>query len=167
MSGRVLDFAHFAGGADNVVTLEMFNRTKKTYNYNFNRDITGWTFSADYQSILVDALSYDRTTGLPNFAESNVIGYFDNYTVIAGAGAVVNAATGLVDFTIPDNRYTGNLYPNARENVVATVVSFEWDYNGQKDSHRFLILERWEPSTSIAMGDPKLNTTPAYTAFAV
>lgn len=165
MSGRVLDFAAFAGGADNVVVLEMFNRTKKTYTYNFNQNISAYTFSADMQSILIDTLTYDRTTGLPNFTESNVTGYFNNYASIAGAVTVVDAVSGLVEFTIPDNRYTGNLYPNAREDIVATVVSFEWSVGSEKESHRFLILERWEPSTIITMGDPKLNVTPAYTSL--
>lgn len=167
MSGRVLDFAHYIGGADNVITVEMFKRSKKTYNYSFNQNITGWTFTADMQSILLDALTYDRTTGLPNFTDTNVLGYFDNYATITSPVTVTNATLGEVDFTIPDNRYAGLIFPNARELVVATVVSLEWDYGQQKDAHRYLILERWEPG--IAMGNPQNNdgiTQPTYVALA-
>lgn len=165
MSGRVLDFKQYIGGADNVITVEMFPRSQKTYNYNFNSDVTTWTFTSDVQSILLDNLTYDRQTGLPNFTDTNVIGYFDNYQTVTSPVVVTNAVAGLVDFTIPQNRYTGNIYPNARENVVATVVSLQWDYGNQKDCHRYLILERWEPGTP--MGNPQNNITPAYISLAV
>lgn len=164
---RVLTFKEYLGGADSVISVEMFPRSKKTYTYNFNADVTGYTFSCDYQSILLDNVTYDRTTGLPNFADTVVLGYFNNYTAspTINPPIVVTPVAGIVTFTIPDNRYIGNIYPNARANVVATVMSMEWTTStGDKNSHRYLILERWEPG--VPMGDPTASGTPTYTALA-
>lgn len=165
MSGRLLDFKEYIGGADNVITQELFPRSQKTYTYNFQTNVSGYTFSADYQSLLLDTVTYDRQTGLPNFADTIIKGYFDNYTTVS-AGLIddTSAASGLITFTIPENRYTGNIFPSARTDVVATVVSFQWD-NGtsSKNTHRYLILERWEPG--VTPGDPTENVTPAYTSL--
>jgi hypothetical protein len=174
MSGRVLDFSQYLGGADNVKVIEMFPRTEKKFQYNFGADVSAFSFSADQHSILLDKVSYDRATGLPNFTETVVLGFFNNNTAI-GAGNIdsTQAAQGLVTFTIPQNRYTGNIVPNARENVVMTVVGFQWDgpsSNTQpsaKELHRWAIIERWEPG--VTPGDPKQNTggQPAYTALQI
>lgn len=163
MSGRLLDFKQYIGGADNVITVELFKRSKKTYTYDFGFNLSGYTFSADYQSILLDNVTYDRVTGLPNFTDTNVLGYFDNYSTIpSGNFDASGAASGTLVFTIPSDRYAGLIYPNARSLVVATVVGFQWDDSTvSQNTHRYLILERWEPGTN--MGDPRTNVSPAYT----
>jgi len=157
MSGRLLDFESYLGGADNVQVIELFPRSQKTFQYNFGTNVAGWTFTADYQSILLSSVTYDRATGLPNFADTVVIGYFGvNQGVSAGLISVTNASTGAVKLTIPENRYNGKLFPNARDNVVMTVLSMQWDTNEsppQKDMHRWAIIERWEPG--VVPGDPK------------
>ena len=170
--GRVLEFKDYIGGADNVITLELFPRSRKTFSYNFDTDVSagaGWVFSADYQSILLDEVTYDRTTGDPNFTTTNVLGYFDNYTQV-GSGNITTPSFGIVEFTIPENRYsdgvtTGYMYPNARQNVVMTVVSFQWTQgNGDKDMHRWAVIERWEPGVNL--GDPTdINNPVTYTAI--
>ena len=168
MSGRLLDFKQYIGGADNVITLELFQRSRKTYTYDFGFNVSGYTFSSDYQSILLDTVTYDRATGLPNFTDTTVLGYFDNYSTISSSFFNTgDAATGTVVFTIPEDRYTGLLFPNARSYVVATVVSVQWDDSADAfyNTHRFLILERWEPGSN--MGDPRTNVTPAFTSLAV
>jgi hypothetical protein len=75
--------------------------------------------------------------------------------------SVTNAASGIVDLTIPENRYTGNIIPDARTKVVGTVLTFQWQTSNTstavKDAHRFLILERYEPGVPI--GDPTLGAT--------
>jgi len=167
MSGRLLDFSQYIGGADNVITVELFKRSKKLYTYNYGFDVSSYAFSADYQSILLDTVTYDRATGLPNFSDTTVLGYFDNYSTIpSGNFDTSDAATGSITFTIPPDRYAGYIYPNARTNVVATVIGFQWDDGAvTQNTHRYLILERWEPG--IDMGDPTTNVTPAYTALSV
>lgn len=165
MSGRLLDFSEYLGGADNVITIETFPRSTKSYTYNFSVDVSGYDFSADYQSILLSEVAYDRVTGLPNFSTTTVSGYFDNYAQVdSGQFDLTTAGDGLISFTIPADRYVGNIFPSARQNVVATVVGFQWTtLSNEKHVHRYLILERWEPGTP--MGDPKENTTPAFTAL--
>ena len=169
MSGRLLDFSQYLGGADNVKVIEMFPRTQKKFTYNFGSNVSTYTFSADQHSILLDSVTYDRVTGDPNFAETSVLGFFNNNASI-GAGNINTslAGSGIVTFTIPSNRYTGNIVPNARTNVVMTVVGFEWQDNSTppiKELHRWAIIERWEPG--VTPGDPKQNTggQPAYTAL--
>jgi len=170
MSGRVLSFKDYIGGADNVISLEMFPRTQKAFTYNFGgNDVSGYTFTADYQSILLDTVTYDRITGDPNFTDTTVAGYFDNYSSISGTNINnVEASTGIVVFTIPQNRYAGNIVPNARTDVVASVVSFQWqtdDSPAQHELHRWLCLERWE--AGVDTGSPRQNTgaQPAFIAL--
>jgi hypothetical protein len=161
MSSRVLDFRQNLGGADNVILLNLFPRSQKTFNYNFGVDITNYTFSADYHSIVIDQLAYERNTGNPNFANSRVIGYQDNETQIDANVyiSVKDTLSGSVNFTIPHQRYTGALLPSARELVVITVVSFEWTTSEtppQKDGHRYAVIETWEPG--VPPGDPTQET---------
>lgn len=161
MSNRLLDFADYIGGPDTIV-VELFPRSQKTYSFNFNANISAYTFTSDYQTIVLDQVAYDRTTGEPNFTETSVKGYFANVGVVAsGFINKINQANGVVSFTIPPNRYTGNVFPNARANVAATVVSFEWTdsantFTSNKEVVRFLVLERWEPGTKT--GDPSQET---------
>lgn len=174
MSGRLLDFSQYIGGPDQVKVIEMFPRSQQKFQYNFNANVSAYTFSADMHSILLDKVSYDRNTGDPNFTETNVIGFFNNNTSIGSGNIDVSqASSGIITFTIPSNRYTGNIVPNARENVVMTVVGFQWDtpssvtQPSEKQLHRWAIIERWEPG--VTPGDPKQNSggQPAYTALTI
>jgi hypothetical protein len=159
MSGRLLDFKQYLGGADNVQFIEMFPDDQKTFSYNFGQDVSGYEFTADYQSLLLDTVTYDRVTGNPNLADTTVSGYFTNTANIT-AGTYINnasASSGVVEFTIPANRYTGNVLPNARANVVCTVVSFQWQTDDtpiQTQRHRWAILERFDPKVGKVPGDP-------------
>jgi hypothetical protein len=165
MSGRLLDFSQYVGGADNVKVIEMFPKDQKSFRYNFGSNVSLYNFTADYQSILLDTVTYDRISGLPNFTETSVLGYFTNTAnVDAGNFNTASANTGLVVFTIPADRYTGNVVPNARENVVATVLSFQWEIPAeggtplQRDRHRWCILERFDPTVGKVPADPALET---------
>lgn len=160
MSGRLLDFSQFIGGSDSVKVLSLFPRSQKSFTYDFGADVSGYTFTADMQSIVVDQIAYDRATGLPNFADSTITGYMNTVSSIDPATYINNAAaaSGEVTFTIPQNRYTGPLLPNARQNPVMTVVSFEWetdDSPAQYQSHRWAVLETWEPGVTV--GDPAVS----------
>ena len=160
MSGRLLDFKQYLGGADNVQVQEMFPFNQKRFQYDFGSNVSSYTFTADKQTLVLDQVSYDRDTGNINFAETNVIGYFENTANISTATYVdtTNAGSGIVNFTIPSDRYTGAIFPNARQNVVMTVVAFQWqDANTppRKEMHRWAIVERWEPSVTV--GDPTLD----------
>ena len=178
MSGRLLSFKEYLGGASNVQCLEVFPKTQKSFTYNFGTSVVGYTFQIDYQSILLDTVTYDRVTGDPNFADTTVAGYFDNATTVEtttspSSGTYIKtsgAAGGTIDITIPANRYTGNIIPNARTDVVATVVSIEWtttDTPPQTDLHRWCLLERWDPEAGKNPGSPRENTgaQPAFIAL--
>lgn len=160
MSSRLLDFSQYIGGSDNVQVINLFPRSQKTFTYDFGEDVSAWTFTADQQSLVIDNIAYDRATGLPNFADSTITGYMNTVTSIDPATFISNtlASSGQIDFTIPDDRYTGPLLPNARKNPVMTVVSFEWQTNATppvKDSHRWAIIETWEPGVTV--GDPTVS----------
>ena len=166
MSGRVLSFKQYLGGADNVQMIEMLPEHQKTFTYNYGFDITDYTFSANYSTLVVDALTYNVNTGEPNFAASKVIGYLGaSSTAIAGANIVkTNAVAGTVDFTIPQYRYpvTGWLYPDARTNVVISIVEFVWTNTAVTpnvvDSHRWAIVERY--TADMVPGDPTSGSNP-------
>ncbi len=163
MSGRFLDFKSYLGGASNVLFLEAFPRTQKTYAYNYDADVSGYNFTADYQSVLLSNVTYNNITGEPNLTSTEVTGYFTNTADISGSMIdETSAATGIVNFTIPSNRYTGKILPSTRANVVCTIVSFQWDTDDtpvQKDSHRYCILERFDPQVGKVPGDPADEAT--------
>ena len=160
--GRLLDFSQYLGGPDDVEVIEMFPRQQKKFQYNFGSNVSTYTFTADKQTIVLDTVTYDRDTGNINFTDTNVTGYFDNTANISAATYIdtTQASTGIVTFTIPEQRYTGTILPNARENVVMTVVGFEWadaSTPPRKELHRWAIVERWEPGVTI--GDPTLDSS--------
>lgn len=161
----VLNFANYIGGADNIEIEQIFPSTQKTFVYNFNTDITGWTFHLDQQTIVVDAMAFDRTSGEPNFANSNVIGYFPKTNITTSTYvSVVNASSGTVAITFPGNMYSGPVLPDARKHNPITVVGVSWSNNSSPvniDTHRWAFIQSWEPG--VTPGDPVLDGS--YTAI--
>ena len=167
MSKGILSFNEFIGGADQLVLKQDFPSSSKNVVYNFDQDVTSWTFSADFQAIVVDTLAYNSITGEPNFTNSKVIGSFPKSEITGGnAPSVVSAASGTVRYTLPNNMYEGPLVPDARKNVVICIVSNTWTTNdtpAQVGSHRFAIIQSYEPDVTI--GDPTTDSN--YTAFTI
>ena len=160
MAGRLLSFKDYIGGADNVQVIEMTPSTQRTFRYDYGANVSSYTFEADMQTIVVDTLAYDTATGDPNFTTSNVTGSFANAEISNVNIVTSGAATGTIKLTIPSQRYTGNIIPDARANVPITVVSFRWTDTSvtpnTTEGHRWAIMERYEPDVTI--GDPTLST---------
>jgi len=154
----VLSFSQYLGGPDNINIEQIFPSTQRTLNYNYGRNIAGWTFNVDHQTIVVDSVAFDRNTGSPNFANSTVIGYFPVGVVsTASYVSVSNEATGLVNITVPGNLYSGPILPDARKNVPITIVGVTWTDNSspvQINTHRWAFIQSYEPG--ITPGDPAL-----------
>jgi hypothetical protein len=162
----VLTFKQFIGGADNLILRQGFPSDSTNLIYNYGQDITSWLFEADYQTLVVDTITYDRFTGEPSFTNSKVIGSFAKAEITdpALAPAITNAASGLARVTLPAGMYTGPLVPDARKNVPITVVGVTWttdDTPTQTNTHRWAIVQSWEPD--VVVGDP--TTDAGYTAF--
>ncbi len=159
---KLLDFKSYVGGADNVVVEEQFPSTSKTYQYDFSKDVTSWSFAATEQTIIADVVGYDRNTGDPTFSDTSIIGYMANAnTEIDATNITNNGAAGTVDLTIPANLYTGGIIPSARINVPLTVVTFTWtNPNGALpsivESHRWCLMQRWE--STVTPADPILES---------
>jgi hypothetical protein len=164
MSG-VLTIGQYLGGPDDIIVEQTFPSNQKTLIYNFNTDITGWTFSADYQAIVVDTVQFSRATGQPNFTNSTVLGTFPKVEVTSPyAPQVVNAEEGTVKVHFPANMYPGAIIPDARKNVPIVIYSFTWTDNNtpaQTQSHRTALVQAWEPD--VVAGDPTLEDD--YTAI--
>jgi hypothetical protein len=161
----VLSFSDYLGGPDNIQVEQIFPSTKRTYAYNFNQNITGWSFALDYQTLVVNPVSYDRN-GIPNFSNSLVIGFFPKVDVAIDSSVVnvINASAGTVNITIPGGMYTGPIIPDARKNVPITIVGITWttaDTPTQVNSHRWAFIQCYEPDVTI--GNPILDN--AYTAL--
>jgi hypothetical protein len=161
MSGRLLDFKSYVGGADNVVVEEQFPSTSKNYTYDFATDVSTYTFEATYQTLIADVVAYDRNTGLPNFTDTKIIGFFGTSQTIASSNITNNGTAGTVNFQIPPDLYTGPIIPSARTNVPMTIVTFTWtNPNGALpdivESHRWCLMQRWDSTVSPA--DPVLDT---------
>jgi hypothetical protein len=157
MSGRVLDFKAYLGGADNVQIKEDFPSSATTYRYDYGGNIANYSFELSSQTIVIDTLAYDRNTGEPNFSNATVVGYFANTEIDAANVNVVSTVNGTVDITIPSQLYTGNIVPDARANVPINVVSVKWTDAGlsptNTQSHRWAIIQRWEPD--VTPGNPR------------
>jgi hypothetical protein len=160
MSGRLLDFKSYVGGADNVVVEEQFPSTSKNYTYDFATDVSTYTFEATYQTLIADVVAYDRNTGLPNFTDTKIIGFFGTSQTIASSNITNNGTAGTVNFQIPPDLYTGPIIPSARTNVPMTIVTFNWTNQNVTpntvESHRWCLMQRWESSVSPA--DPVLDS---------
>lgn len=156
----VLTLGQWLGGPDNVKVESTFPSSSKTYAYNFARNITGWTFHLDYQTVVVDTITYDRNTGEPNFASSAVIGSFPTGVVSTATNIqVMNTSTGLVNVTHPSGLYSGSIYPDARSNVPLLVMSLTWNDNStpvQSNTHRIAKILSWEPG--VPVGTPTTST---------
>jgi len=160
----VLNFQQYIGGPDSVQVENIFPSNQKTLIYSFKDDagdpvnLAGWTFSADYQTIVVDEIAFNRNTNKPNFANSTVIGSFAKVEVVgAAAPSIVSAPEGTVKVHWPAGMYTGPIIPDARRNVPITVFSLTWTDNStlvQINSHRWALVNCWEPD--VVIGDPIL-----------
>lgn len=169
----VLNFQQYIGGPDSVQVENIFPSNQKTLIYTFKDsagaplNLTGWTFAADYQTIVVDTISFNRNTNKPNFADSTVIGSFAKVEVTgATAPTVLVAANGTLKVHLPANMYTGPIIPDARKNVPITVFSLTWTDNStvsQINSQRWALVNSWEPDVTV--GDPTLAA--GYTALTV
>lgn len=163
----VLNFAQYLGGPDNVQCEQIFPSTQRTLNYNFARSIAGWTFHVDHQTLIVDTVSFNRSTGEPNFANSNIVGFFPSGVIATATNVnVTNAGAGLVNITIPSNLYTGPILPDARANVPITVVGVTWQDSSspvQINTHRWAFIQSYEPA--VTPGDPTTSTN--YTTISV
>jgi hypothetical protein len=163
----VLSFSDYLGGPDNIQVEQIFPSTKRTFAYNFNTNITGWVFAIDYQTLVVNPVTYDRN-GIPNFSASQVIGFFPKVDVPIDSSSVnvVNAAVGTVNITIPGGMYTGAIIPDARKNVPITIVGITWttaDTPTQVNSHRWAFIQCYEPDVDI--GNPILSA--GFTALTI
>lgn len=155
----VLSFNQWLGGPDDVKVDSEFPSTTKTLAYNFGTNVTGWEFKLDYQTVVVDTISYDRD-GTPNFSNSKVLGSFP-YGIVSTSTYinVVSAATGIVNVTHPANLYTGPIIPDARQNNPMLIMGFTWTDNQtpkQTNTHRIAKIMAWEPQVTV--GDPTTAT---------
>jgi len=158
MGAGVLTFDQYIGGADQLIIEQSFPSTQRSVVYNFDRDITGWTFSADYQTIVIDSIAFNRYTGAPNFANSTVIGSFAKVDIVGSlAPEIINAAAGTVKCNFPAQMYTGPIIPDARKNVPIVVFGFTWNIATtptQTFTHRWAFIQCYEPD--VVIGDPTL-----------
>jgi len=154
----LLTFSQFIGGPDNIETEAIFPSNQKTVTYNFGTTVTNWSFVIEAQTVIADQISYNVVTGQPNFASSNLIGYF-TATILTTSSViqVLNTTSGIVNVTFPANLYTGPIIPDARQNTPITIVSVTWNDNltpSTIQSHRWAFVQSWEPG--VTPGDPTL-----------
>lgn len=152
MASGVLLFSDYLSGPDNLQLEQVFPSTQKVLQYNFGVDITGWTFHVDYQTLVVDPITFNRD-GEPNFATSEVIGYFAGGVISTASYVnVVSAATGRVNISVPANLYTGPILPDARSNVPVLIVGVTWTDAGVPvkaiNTHRWAFLQCYEPGVA-------------------
>ena len=151
----ILNFDQYIGGADQIKIEQVFPSNQKTLIYTFNQNIAGWGFVLDFQTLVVDQVTFNRNTGQPNFTYSKVIGSFPYQDITSGNVTVDDEATGRVFVTFPAGMYTGPIIPDARANVPITVVAITWtdaQTPAQINTHRWALVQCWEPG--VVSGDP-------------
>jgi hypothetical protein len=151
------------GGPDQIQIEQIFPSTQKSFLYNFNSNVSGWTFTVDQQTLILDTVTFDRS-GTPSFDSSKVIGQFAKANIEGTfAPTVSNVAIGTVKVNIPANMYTGPIIPDARLDVPVTVVGVTWQDASvppQINTHRWAFIQNWEPGVTV--GDP--TAADGYTA---
>jgi len=154
-----LSFSNYIGGADQIQVEQVFPSNQKTYTYNFGQSVANWEFLVDYQTVVVDALAFDRNTGEPNFAASNIIGAFPTGVISTATYVqVIEESTGVVAITVPAGLYTGPVIPDARAHTPITIVGVTWTVPStppQITTHRWAFIQSWEPGVEPA--DPVLD----------
>jgi len=170
----VLNFSQYLGGPDQVNCEQVFPSDQRTLQYNFGVNIVNWDFQVEQQVVVVDTVAFDRNTGTPNFANSQVIGYFPSSVIVDTDVAsnqyltVLNSSAGIVNITLPKNMYTGPIIADARKNVPINVVSVQWKDAGtppQIASHRWAFIQCWEPGVN--PNDPTTTTGTGFISIAV
>lgn len=155
----ILTVDQWLGGPDQIQVESAFPSTQRSLVYNFGQDITGWTFTADYQTIVVDQIKFNRLTGAPNFSDSRVIGTFPKEEIVGDlAPLVLDVSKGTVQVNFPAGMYAGPIIPDARQNVPMVVWSLTWTDTStpvQINSHRWCLVQAWEPD--VVAGDPTLE----------
>ena len=161
----ILSTSEFLGGPDNIITEQIFPSNQKTIigqikdDAGLPIDLTGWTFVADYQTLIVDQIGFNRTTGKPNFSNSTVIGSFPKVEVAAPyEPTVTDAAQGIFKVHFPAGMYSGPIIPDARVNVPMTIYSLTWTDDStpaQVISQRWCFIQNYEPDVTV--GDPTLD----------
>jgi len=162
----VLNFDQYLGGADEIKIEQAFPSTQKTLIYDYGMNVTGWTFELDYQTLVVDTITFNRNTGKPNFANSKVIGSFPRVDISSGNINTTAANTGKIYVTFPADMYTGPIIPDARLNVPIVVIALTWTDTSsptQTQTHRWALVQCWEPDVTV--GNP-INEV-SYTALGV
>lgn len=161
----ILNFQQYVGGPDSVKVEQIFPSNQRSLVYNYATDVTGWTFSVDHQTLVVDTVAFNRNTGAPNFSNSTVIGSFAKVDLTGdNAPTIIDAAAGTVKIVMPANMYTGPIIPDARQNVPITVVAVTWSDDqtpANISTHRWALVQAWEPD--VVVGDP--ITDAGYTAL--
>lgn len=158
----VLTLGQFLGGPDSVKVEGSFPKTQKTYEYNFQQNVTNWTFRLDYQTVVVNSIAYTRD-GEPNFADSQVIGYFPSGVVNTSSYITKTApTTGIVKVTHPADLYPeeNGILPDSRANVPLLVMSLHWTDDSTPpvtNIHRIAKILAWEPG--VLPVDPTTLTT--------
>ena len=169
----VLTLDQWLGGPDQVKVESTFPSNSKTYAYNFGQNITDWTFDLKAQTVVVDTITYDRNSGVPNFANSQIIGFYPEEQISTSTYiSVASTVYGYVNVTHPPGLYDGPILPDARANTPITIVSFTWTIPNQViqgvtvpyqiNSHRIAKIMAWEPP--VTPGNP-INGV-GYTAIA-
>lgn len=164
----VLTLGQWLGGPDNVKVESTFPSSQRTYSYNFNQNISGWTFKLDYQTVVVDQISYTRD-GEPNFTDSKVVGYFPSGVVSTSSYiAVISSGAGQVNVTHPSGLYaeSNGILPDARANVPLLVMSLAWTQPTTPpitNIHRVAKILAWEPG--VLPVDPTTLTTTNYVSL--
>lgn len=167
----VLSISEFLGGPDNITTKQVFPSSQTstvgqvTNDDGTPVDLTGYTYTADYQTLIVDEIAFNRINGSPNFSKSTVIGSFPKVDLTGQfAPAILSPTNGTFVVHFPAGMYTGPIIPDARRNVPMTVYSLTWSDNStpkQIFSKRWCLIQNYEPGVTV--GDPTQH--PDYTAL--
>lgn len=152
-----MTFSQYIGDS-NVQTKTAYPSDRSTVSINFGEDVTNYTFDADYQVLIIDALAFDRSDA-PNYKDSSVIGTFAKVVMAGGDVPVVtNATNGDVTFTFPEDMYSGLMLPDARKNVPIVSVGFRYTRaDGTTDAVVYAVRLKYEPGNAI--GDPVLDVS--------
>lgn len=123
-------------------------------------DITNWTFTTTFQTMVVDTISTIRNTDQNNYTDSIDLGHFPEELISGGLEPfIVDGPQGILNVVFPADMYTGPMIPDKQKNRPIVILGLTWTTDATPaviGNIRWGIVQLWQPLVS-EEGDPILD----------
>ena len=160
---QLFDTSAFVRSNDLPIVVELAVNESHLVEYQFgNQDVSGWTFTANTQTIILDRFQVrtDRD-GNQTPAFGRIIGEIEDAMVVDPTNIdTTDAANGNIVLTVPPNRYTGNILPAYQGQVPITVLTLAVNDGNKVENRTILVVEQYAATASVDEPSENQNYDP-------